>query len=117
MVGSNPTSPPTFALTRAKVVPRSGGVAGEAEGSERLTFSRVPAWVRTCSWCVLARTAGGNVTLFAFDAGEELSEHTSPFDALVNVLEGTFVLTIAGQELRAEPAAAVRARGAELPTG
>jgi len=32
---------------------------------------------------VLARSAGGNVTLFAFDAGEELSEHTAPFDALV----------------------------------
>ena len=45
---------------------------------------------------VLARTAGGNVTIFAFDAGEELSEHTAPFDALVIVLEGTFLLTIAG---------------------
>ena len=32
---------------------------------------------------VLARTAGGNVTLFAFDAGQGLEEHTSPFDALV----------------------------------
>ena len=37
---------------------------------------------------VLARTAGGNLTLFAFDAGQELSEHTAPFDALVLVLEG-----------------------------
>jgi hypothetical protein len=32
---------------------------------------------------VLARTAAGNITLFAFDAGEELSQHTAPFDALV----------------------------------
>ncbi len=31
---------------------------------------------------VLARTGAGNITLFAFDAGEELSEHTAPFDAL-----------------------------------
>lgn len=31
---------------------------------------------------------GGNVTLFAFDRGQGLSEHTSPFDALVYVLEG-----------------------------
>ena len=57
---------------------------------------------------VLARTAGGNLTIFAFDAGEELSEHTAPFDALVMVLEGAFVLTIGGQEVRAEPATIVR---------
>ncbi|HAN79088.1 MAG TPA: cupin domain-containing protein [Bacteroidales bacterium] len=30
----------------------------------------------------------GNITLFAFDAGQELSEHTAPFDALIQVLEG-----------------------------
>jgi quercetin dioxygenase-like cupin family protein len=57
---------------------------------------------------VLARTSGGNLTLFAFDAGEELSEHTAPFDALVVVLEGTFVLTIGGEEVRAEASTIVR---------
>ena len=57
---------------------------------------------------VLARTGGGNITIFAFDAGEELSEHTAPFDALVIVLEGAFVLTIGGQEVRAAPATIVR---------
>lgn len=30
----------------------------------------------------------GNVTFFAFDEGQELSEHTAPFDALINVFEG-----------------------------
>lgn len=40
---------------------------------------------------VLARTAAGNITLFAFDAGEELSEHTAPFDALVITLSGSLV--------------------------
>jgi len=30
----------------------------------------------------------GNITLFAFDSGQKLSEHTAPFDALVQVLEG-----------------------------
>lgn len=30
----------------------------------------------------------GNVTLFAFDKGQQLSEHTAPFDALVQVIEG-----------------------------
>lgn len=44
----------------------------------------------------LIKTATGNVTLFAFDAGQVLSEHTSPFDALVTVLEGEAEVTIAG---------------------
>jgi quercetin dioxygenase-like cupin family protein len=57
---------------------------------------------------VLARSTGGNVTLFAFGEGEELSEHTAPFDALVLVLDGAFVLTIGGQDVRAEPATIVR---------
>ena len=41
----------------------------------------------------------GNVTLFAFDAGQELSEHTAPFDALVQVLEGRVQVTISGNPL------------------
>lgn len=52
---------------------------------------------------VLARTAAGNITLFAFDADEELSEHTAPFDALVLTLSGAFVLTIGGREIRTTP--------------
>ena len=52
---------------------------------------------------VLARTAAGNITLFAFDAGEELSEHTAPFDALALTLSGAFVLTIGGVEVRTAP--------------
>lgn len=43
----------------------------------------------------------GTVTLFAFDAGEELSEHTTPFDALVHILEGEAEITISGKPLRA----------------
>ena len=61
---------------------------------------------------VLARTAGGNLTLFAFDAGQELTEHTSPFDALVIVLEGSLALTIDGKELTATPGTIVR-----MPSG
>jgi quercetin dioxygenase-like cupin family protein len=57
---------------------------------------------------VLAKTAGGNVTLFAFDAGQELSEHTSPFDALVCVIEGALALTIGGRKVVATPGAIVR---------
>jgi quercetin dioxygenase-like cupin family protein len=52
---------------------------------------------------VLARTAAGNITLFAFDAGEELSEHTAPFDALVLTLEGSLTLTIGGRDVQTTP--------------
>ncbi len=38
----------------------------------------------------------GTVTLFAFDAGQGLSEHTAPFDAMVNVLDGQARIAIAG---------------------
>jgi quercetin dioxygenase-like cupin family protein len=39
----------------------------------------------------------GTVTVFAFDEGQGLSEHTAPFDALVQVLEGRVEITIAGR--------------------
>jgi quercetin dioxygenase-like cupin family protein len=42
----------------------------------------------------------GTVTLFAFDEGQGLSEHTAPFDALVHVLEGEVEISIAGQPHR-----------------
>jgi quercetin dioxygenase-like cupin family protein len=60
---------------------------------------------------VLARTTGGNVTLFAFDAGQGLEEHTSPFDALVLVLEGSMVLTVGGEKVSAVPGTIVRMPG------
>lgn len=42
----------------------------------------------------LLKTETGTLTLFAFDGGQALSEHTAPFDALVQVLDGTATLTI-----------------------
>ena len=39
----------------------------------------------------------GTVTLFAFDAGQELSEHTAPYAALAQVLDGETRISIAGQ--------------------
>ncbi|MCX6903684.1 MAG: cupin domain-containing protein [Verrucomicrobia bacterium] len=42
----------------------------------------------------------GTVTLFAFDEGQGLSEHTAPFDALVYVLEGEVEISISGQPHR-----------------
>ena len=36
----------------------------------------------------ITKSPNGNITLFAFDQGQELSEHTSPFDAFIHVLDG-----------------------------
>lgn len=57
---------------------------------------------------VLAKTGGGSVTLFAFDSGQGLSEHTAPFDALVFVLEGSLTLMIGGKKVVAAPGTVVR---------
>ncbi|MDK9716304.1 MAG: cupin domain-containing protein [Trichlorobacter sp.] len=38
----------------------------------------------------------GTLTLFAFDAGQGLSEHTAPFDAVVQIIDGTAAVTIDG---------------------
>jgi quercetin dioxygenase-like cupin family protein len=57
---------------------------------------------------ILAKTTGGNLTLFAFDTGQGLTEHTSPFDALVMVLDGSLTLTIGGAPVRATPGTVVR---------
>lgn len=45
----------------------------------------------------ITKADAGNVTLFAFDAGQELSEHTAPFDALVHILDGEADVFISGQ--------------------
>jgi len=39
----------------------------------------------------------GNITLFSFDAGQGLTEHTSPFDAVVQILDGKAEITIGGK--------------------
>jgi quercetin dioxygenase-like cupin family protein len=45
----------------------------------------------------ITKAEGGNVTLFAFDQGQELSEHTAPYDALVHVLDGEIEIIISGK--------------------
>lgn len=57
---------------------------------------------------VLAKTSGGSLSLFAFDGGQELSEHTTPYDGLVLVLEGALTLTIGGARVNAIPGTVVR---------
>jgi quercetin dioxygenase-like cupin family protein len=43
-------------------------------------------------------TPAGTITVFAFDAGQRLSEHTAPFDALIEIVDGTGIVTIDGKE-------------------
>lgn len=45
----------------------------------------------------IARKGAGTVTLFAFDKGQGLSEHTAPFDALVYIVDGRAAITISGR--------------------
>ncbi len=48
----------------------------------------------------ITKADAGNVTLFAFDQDQGLSEHTAPFDALVYILDGEAEITISGKPLR-----------------
>jgi len=57
---------------------------------------------------ILGKAPGGNMTLFAFDEGQGLTEHSSPFDAFVLVLDGALNLTIGGTFVRAAPGTIVR---------
>ncbi len=45
----------------------------------------------------LLKQETGSVTLFAFDQGQNLSEHTAPYDALVYVMDGSAEVTISGK--------------------
>ncbi len=48
----------------------------------------------------LVQHKSGTVTLFAFDGGQGLSEHTAPYDALVHIIEGEMEITISGNPFR-----------------
>jgi len=55
----------------------------------------------------ITKSDGGNVTLFAFDTGQELSEHTAPFDALVHVVDGEAEIIISGKSFQLKSGDAV----------
>jgi quercetin dioxygenase-like cupin family protein len=46
----------------------------------------------------IIRKGTGTVTIFAFDKGEGLSEHTAPFDAMIQVIDGKAEITISGSK-------------------
>lgn len=49
----------------------------------------------------LAENKAGSLTLFAFDAGQGLSEHSAPYDAVVQILDGNADLVIGGKTVHA----------------
>ena len=55
----------------------------------------------------LVKRTTGTITLFAFDEGEGLSEHTAAYDALAQVLEGEADITVSGTTLRTRAGQAV----------
>ena len=68
---------------------RAAGVSGLVQYQNGAVVSRTVVNRKT-----------GTVTLFAFDAGQGLSEHTAPFDALVQVIDGEAEIVISGKPLR-----------------
>lgn len=56
---------------------------------------------------ILLKLPTGNVTVFAFDVGQGLTEHTAAFDALVHILEGKAEITISDKPYRVEAGEAI----------
>jgi quercetin dioxygenase-like cupin family protein len=57
---------------------------------------------------VLTKSKAGNVTLFAFAAGQELSEHTAPFEALIQILDGAAHIGVADDKYEVDVGTLVR---------
>jgi len=56
---------------------------------------------------VILKSEAGNVTMFAFDKGQELSEHSAPYDALVEVLDGEAEIRISGKPFKLKSGEAI----------
>jgi quercetin dioxygenase-like cupin family protein len=80
--------------------PNPGALASSEIHSLESTVNIAPGAIVSRT---LARSPGGNVTVFAFDEGQSLAEHSAPFDAMVHLLNGELVVIIAGEEFPLEP--------------
>jgi len=69
-------------------------IAQQASANDLLDYQEGSVVSRT-----LIDKKTGTVTLFAFDEGQGLSEHTAPFDALVHIIDGEAEITISGKAL------------------
>ena len=68
-------------------------IVGKALGLQELVDYQTGSVVSK----TLIKKKVGTITLFAFDEGEGLSEHTAPYDAFVNILDGEVEITISGK--------------------
>jgi quercetin dioxygenase-like cupin family protein len=75
-----------------------GMESNEFKKSEVFSFASA---VEYADGAIVSKTVlkkqSGNISLFAFDKGEALSEHTTPFDAVIQVVDGKGEITIGGQ--------------------
>ncbi len=82
--------------------PEGAASAGRLIGAEP---ARLAELVEYGEGSIVSRTlhenAAGTLTVFAFDSGQALSEHSVPFDAVVHVVDGEVELTIGGKTVRA----------------
>ncbi len=73
-------------------------VAGELEAAMAAPLASLTDYVvGSVVSRTLAKSKAGTMTVFAFDAGQGLSEHSAPFDAYVCVLDGRALVTIGGK--------------------
>lgn len=78
----------------------SRGRAGLAPGTKADLASLISYQEGSVVSRTVMSSRAGTVTLFAFDKGEGLSEHSAPYDALLHVLEGEAEVTVAGRKNR-----------------
>jgi quercetin dioxygenase-like cupin family protein len=87
---------------------RPSGTRGGLAPAQRVELASLVSYQQGS---VVSRTLmnirAGTVTLFAFDEGDGLSEHSAPYDALLHVLEGEAEVTIAGAKNRLKGGEAV----------
>lgn len=84
-----------------------GGRAGLAAGKKEKLGSLVTYQAGSVVSRTIINGKTGTVTLFAFDEGDGLSEHSSPYDALLYVIEGEALVTVAGNANEMEAGDAV----------
>lgn len=86
----------------------------QSQGKREISVAEVVRLIELVNYqegAVVSRTlinhATGTVTLFAFDEGQGLSEHTAPFDVLAHLLEGTAEIVVSGKRLLTKAGEAV----------
>ncbi len=96
-------------------------MAGRPANERKMATSKVYELARMVEYgedAVVSRTLvdnkAGTITLFSFDAGQGLSEHTAPFDALVQMLDGEGEFTVGGKRHRV-PAGNILLMPANVP--